>query len=204
MTNKLKQLAEAIESTTSKLAGDIGFEIGGFTSPEIRHLMNNLGAISTRYFEIGTHRGALTISTLYGNNHLESFICDNWSEFETDDVVRQEFYSNIDRYAETSSIRPPVILETDCFTIPDKIKSTIKADLYLYDGGHGYEEQVKAITDFASAMADECIIVVDDYNWEDVQRGTQDGLKQSGLIVLGSGVLPDWHNGIGIFLVQKP
>lgn len=202
------KIGEAVEMALkgqSKLQDEATFEIGGFTSPAIRHLMNNLGAMATNYFEIGTHMGSLTLATLYNNHHLSSTICDNWTEFENGGKSKDEFYKNLKRYHASADIKLPTVIEQDCFDIPDWIKSTIKADLYLYDGGHGYEEQYKGVKDFVDAMQDECILVVDDYNWEQVISGTLNAIGDCKLqrVYYKQLSSPEWHNGIGLFLLKK-
>lgn len=181
------------------------FEIGGFTSPAIRHLMNNLGAISKNYFEIGTHMGSLTLATLYNNKHLSSTVCDNWTEFENGGKSKEEFYNNIERYYESGNITLPTVLEQDCFEIPDWVKKALNIDLYLYDGGHGYEEQYKGVKDFVEAMQDTFVLVVDDFNWSQVEQGTYQAIKDSGVKTEFHWWLdgPEWHNGIGLFLLNK-
>jgi hypothetical protein len=203
--DKIEEAVAMALKGQSKLQDEATFEIGGFTSPEIRHLMNNLGAMATNYFEIGTHMGSLTLATLYNNQHLSSTICDNWTEFENGGKSKEEFYKNVERYHASGHITLPTVIEQDCFEIPDWIKSTIKADLYLYDGGHGYEEQYKGVKDFVDAMQDECILVVDDYNWEQVHAGTEKAIQDAGLKQIFWGFLdgPEWHNGIGLFLLKK-
>lgn len=204
-TEKIKEAVENALKGQSKLANEATFEIGGFTSPAIRHLMNNLGAIATSYFEIGTHMGSLTLATLYNNQHLSSTICDNWTEFENGGKSKEEFYKNVERYHQSGNISLPTVLEQDCFEIPDWVKKAMKVDLYLYDGGHGYEEQYKGVKDFVDAMQDECILVVDDYNWEQVISGTLNAIGDCKLqrVYYKQFSSPEWHNGIGLFLLKK-
>jgi hypothetical protein len=201
-------ITSAIEASLrgeSKLKNEATFEVGGFTSPAIRHLMNNLGAIASNYFEIGTHMGSLTLATLYNNQHLTSTICDNWTEFENGGQSKEAFYKNIEHYHQAGNITLPTVFEQDCFEIPDWVKKALKVDLYLYDGGHSYEQQYKGVKDFVDAMKDECILVVDDFNWEQVHSATEDAIRDAGLVKVLWGFFngPQWHNGIGLFLLKK-
>lgn len=173
--------------------------IGGFTSPNIRNLMNRLGKISTKYLEVGTHRGATFFAATYGNQ-LKAVAIDNFSEFE-DGTVENEFRSHLKAFNSSA-----LVVKADCFTadIPDSYKGI---DLYLYDGAHDYESQKKAITKLIDWMADEFIFCVDDYDWEDVQRGTMDGIAEAGLDILYeihlSGKPEEWWNGFGVLLLKK-
>ena len=98
--DKIEQIKQAIQNGIdhkSKLTAK-QFEVGGFTSPTIRHIMNNLGAISTNYFEVGSHIGCSLIMTTYGNDNLiKATACDNFSEFQNDslkDSISKEIFDN--------------------------------------------------------------------------------------------------------------
>lgn len=194
---KIELISEAIEKAErleSKL-GTHGFEIGGFTSPKIRHLLNNLGAISTTYLEIGVLRGATFVSAMYGNN-MKGLAVDNFSEFN-DGTVRTEFLANISKMDNADFI------EQDCYTI-DYPKDYF--DFYNFDGGHSYEQQRDAITVLYPALKDEFILVIDDSDWEQVIAGTIDGLNQVKANILFekrfSGA-DGYHNGTYLALIKK-
>lgn len=198
----IKQAIEKAEREESKLDAE-QLAIGGYTSPKIRHLLNNLGEIfQTRsiipiykYLEIGVHRGSTFVSALFDNN-LPGVAIDNWSEFNEDGTVKAEFLKNIKPFGEAVQF-----IEADCFTtsLPKN-----EYDMYLYDGGHGYEEQKMGITYFLPSMKDEFILCVDDYNWEQVEKGTQDGISECGLTKLFEIKLTDgYHNGFYVALLKK-
>ena len=64
-------------------------------------------------------------------------------------------------------------------------------------------------------MDDEFILIVDDWNWIDVQRATMDSIKDLNLNVLWSKEIKlnndgntthdkeGWWNGISVFLIKK-
>jgi Methyltransferase domain len=54
-----------------------------------------------------------------------------------------------------------------------------KIGLYLYDGGHKYEDQLKGLQLAEPYFSDNCIIMVDDTNWPDPSQATYDFIKQS-------------------------
>ncbi len=197
--DKLKQIEQAIEKADkeqSNLNHGV-FDIGGFTSPKIRHLMNNLGAISTSYLEIGVHRGAVLLSTL-SNNSLKAVAIDNFSEFD-DGTVENELRANIKRFEGNV-----LLLKTDCWTADLWGK---KFDLYLFDGAHDFVSQRQAMTYFQKQYADEMIVCVDDFDWDDVERGTMEGLMRGDYLIEKSFFLEGkdgWHNGFAVFLLKKP
>lgn len=90
--------------------------------------------------------------------------------------------------------------------------------MYLYDGGHTYLEQYRAMTHFWEVLADPCVVIVDDWNWRDVRRGTLDALDALAPQVLLRHEVrltqDDTHspleqarrgfwNGLGIFVLSK-
>jgi len=180
--------------------------IGGMTGEKIRHLMNNLGAISSNYFEIGTHRGSLYFSTIQSNSLDHAICCDDFSQFNTDGA-EAELDRRIATYAGNTKLR---CLKCDCFEV--KFVDEWKPDLYLYDGNHGLEETKRGITHFAPMMADQFILCVDDFGWSDVQKGTRDGINESELLILAEWRLgtdntqsdpSGYWNGYYVALLQK-
>lgn len=197
----IKSAIEKAEREESKLDAEC-FKVGGYTSPKIRHLLNNLGgilAVDSKYLEIGVHRGSTFVSTLFKNNIFGTAI-DNWSEFNEDGTVKEDFLKNIEPFKDPYGSWVKFI-EADCFTtsLPKD-----EYDMYLYDGGHGYEEQKMGITYFLPSMKDEFILCIDDYNWEQVEKGTQDGISECGLTKLFEIKLTDgYHNGFYVALLKK-
>lgn len=193
----------------SKLT-DSQFDVGGFISPNTRHFYNNLGAISNHYFELGSHIGSSLVSAVYGNdNLLSATACDNFSLFTTPEQdVRADFYKNADRHIKGKY----KMLEKDGFNLsPADLPNPI--DLYLKDGDHSYESEYLGVSKLCKFFAEECIMLVDDWSWSPVNKGTMDAIRDEGLKVeymmtLWSGVESDcsdrgWWNGVGIFLLKR-
>lgn len=211
---KLEQLKEIIQigkqgNVKSKLTSEAIDTVGGFTSPNIRNLMNLLGGVSSTYLECGSHIGSTLISTVFGNDNLESAIgIDNFSLFDEGMNAKKDFLSHCNRLIPNRY----KLLEQDYFTVTkEKINKPI--DLYLFDGSHDYESQKKGITYYAPLLADESIIVVDDYDWEEPFNGTNDGIIESGLNVVFSHHFTSnrssdcgvhgWWNGLFVALIKK-
>jgi len=172
----------------------------------------------TEYLEVGTWKGSSLVSAMYMNGDTtHATVVDNWSEFNTsfelDPVTklphdidpRGDFLKNM----ETFDIKGVDVIEADFFTIP--LKAPI--DIYLYDGAHAYEDQYKAITYAWDALADDAIIMIDDWSMTDVKRGTMDALRdvnahiiQTSEVTYPEGmesVTSGFWNGIGIFVIKK-
>jgi len=212
--SKLEQLRDIIDTALqgagkSKLTEDVIGSVGGYISPNNRHLLNNLGSISTHYYEIGSHVGSSLISTVYGNDNLKSATgCDNFSLFDEGHNAKNDFIQHCERFI----LGKYALVEKDCFTVTEKDLPN-KIDLFFSDGAHDFESQRKAITYTTPFLANEAIIVVDDFAWYEPNAGTMRGLMESGLYIeyiatLDSGVRSDcggrgFWNGISCILVSK-
>lgn len=207
--DKIQLIKEAIRDAVahkSKLT-DQQLAVGGFTSIKIRHLLNNLGAISKGYYEIGSHIGCSLVSACYGNDNLTSIIaCDSFCEFQNDGQTKSQFIQNAnsnlgDKYR---------LIEKDCFTV-EQHELSPEIDLYLFDGSHDYPSQKKGMTYTLPMLMDEVIVCVDDTSWQAPRRGTFDGISELGYEVLYEQSLWDgvdsnseqWWNGFLIALIKK-
>lgn len=194
---------------------DVAWSVPALSSLKIRHLMNNLGAISTRYFECGVHVGGLFCSTIRNNHNLRSATANDSfaSDVNSDNPAEPRFWENARNCI--SQITLFEMLKANTFDVPpNEIINPI--DLYLFDADHSYESQRKAVTHFLPAMADEFIMCVDDWQYGDVKRGTLDGLAESGCEILYERELlneepytedehrnMEWWRGYALFLLKK-
>jgi len=203
---EIEQAIANAHNEQSKLTPEI-LALEGMSSPKVRHLYNNLGNLSTRYFEVGSWKGASLISTCFGNE-IKHFACDNFSEFNPDGLVKDEFEKNCLNHLDYYSYA-----NKDCFAI-EKYEIPLWPDLFLFDGGHSFEDHKRAVTHFFPMMADQFIFVVDDFSHPDfhaVKEGTFAGLeevkdqyeivKSWEIFEEGEGSVR-WWNGIGIFLIH--
>jgi hypothetical protein len=199
------------ENNESKISQEI-LDLEGMSGNKTRHLYNNLCDLDgANYLEVGTWKGSSFVSSIYQNN-IKSIAIDNWSEF---DGPKNEFLENVNKCCPKSDYS---FIEKDSFLISQEDIQKIypSADIYMYDGCHKYESHKKAITHFSQFLSKYSIIIIDDWRnddlWERVQRGTYDGLKESGLIVHRqfekitkqelTGRKEYW-NGFGAFICEK-
>ncbi len=92
--------------------------------------------------------------------------------------------------------------------------------MLFYDGSHDEADQRDGMKLPSQAMDDTYIVIVDDWNWTHVRKGTFDGLAAAGAKIVASlelftnlnGELPpmafrgmksDWHNGMFAATVVK-
>lgn len=196
----IQESIKKAELGQSKLTNK-AFEAPGFTSPKVRHLLNNLGELpETHYLEIGVHKGATFVATNFRNELLSSVAVDNWSEFAESGEAKNEFLKYTSNLLRPDSYK---ILEKDCFTLTNDDLPN-KINFYLYDGCHSYEAQMKALTYFYPLLDDTFIFLVDDWNWPDPKTGTRQAMHDLNLKVLFEQELDEgWWNGLYVSLLKK-
>ena len=211
-----------VKLDSNRLSNQI-LKLDGMTGTLTRHFYNTMCSLETpgrktEYLEVGTWKGSSLVSAMYKNGDTtHATVVDNWSEFNTsfelDPVTklphdidpRGDFLKNM----ETFDIKSVDVIEADFFTVD--LKAPI--DIYLYDGAHAYEDHYKAITHAWHALADDAIILIDDWSIPDVKRGTMDALRDVNAHIIqtsevtypeGFGHQADgFWNGIGVFVIKK-
>lgn len=188
----------------SRLNSEI-LSLEGMSSNKVRHFLNNICSMEDgRYLEIGVWKGSTFISALYQNNLLDATAIDNWALFSGPKDV---FQRNLSSFLPLNSY---TFYENDCFNFDLKnIKN--KVNIYFYDGGHTQEDQRLAFTYYNDIFEESFIAIVDDYNWQDVQDGTQKAFKELGYKILFEQFLPSrwngdiegWWNGIYVAVISK-
>ena len=171
-TDRIKTAIEMADAGTSKVNQAV-LDLDGMSSNRTRHFFNNIIKDDTRYLEIGTWKGSTLISALFENNPEFHIAIDNFSEFTG---PRLDFHKNCRQllgYENRANF-----LDAGCFDIDPKDFGISSINTYFYDGKHDYEDQYKAITHYYDVLAKEFILIVDDYNWPQVQAGTLDALRE--------------------------
>lgn len=210
VNKKIEQIKAAIErgaNRQSKLSG-VAIEVPALASLQIRHLLNNLGELATNYLEVGVHRGGTFCSTIYRNENLnyvqaiDCFVSDAFGE-----GAEKDFKENSER--NLPAFTGIGLIVSDAFAV-DLSQFKHKFDMYLYDGDHSQEAQKKALTYYKDVLADEFIFLCDDYDWPEVQKGTQDGIAEAGYKILFDHYLKGndhdnegWWNGYYVALLKK-
>lgn len=182
--------------------------LDGMSSNKVRHLLNNLCSMKgTRYLEIGCFKGSTWVSALYHNEEYADsvYAIDNWSEFGGPEM---EFLTNAGKFLGKFDYR---YFSTDCFSLDPKKAIHKPVNIYFYDGNHSAIAQEMALTHFNEVLDDIFILVVDDWNWEEVKTGTFSGLAKLNYQVVYSAELParfnmdreNWWNGLYIAVIRK-
>lgn len=191
----------------------LSMTVPALSSLRIRHLMNNLGSLATRYMEVGVHKGGLFCSAIYKNQNLKSCTAiDSWeSDASNEDKAEYQFDDNVDM------LKPFDVnfrkIKSDAFSV-DLSNILGPIDLYLYDAGHSYLDQSDALVYYKSALADQFIYCCDDWTYEKVKDGTMEGIRRGAYDIIsqwelinetpGDGHLnEEWWRGYGVFILKN-
>lgn len=202
LVNHVLSCLEKTDNLESNLTEEV-LNMEGMSGKKTRHFYNNLCSLEkARYLEIGSWKGSSTCSALC-NNKLTCLCIDNWSEFGG---PKEEFLQNFNKYKGTNDAQ---FLERNCWNI--ETSSIGRFNIYMYDGDHSEQSQYDALVRYYQALDDEFIFLVDDWNFNDVKVGTLRAMVDLKLNILFEKQINtesddpnnDWHNGIGIFVLEK-
>jgi hypothetical protein len=190
----------------SKLNNEI-LEFPGMSGFKTRHFYNNICSMDNcRYLEIGTWHGSSSISAMYKNN-LNGIFIDNYSLFEGNKEI---FVEAAEKYKTESKYR---LFDENCWDL--NLAGLQTVNTYLYDGPHEYKDHYNAIKYYYPLLEENCIVMIDDWSWEDVRNGTMDAFKDLNTnIKFKYEIITEqphydyngkqgWWNGIGIFVIGK-
>ncbi len=124
------------------------------------------------YVEVGTYRGTSLIAAMLGNDG-DFVAIDNWSLGEGS---REQLETNLERYGLAGR---PAIIEGDAFeTLRAGALEDRRVGVYYYDNGHEYEQQLEGMRLVEPYLASPSLLIVDDTDWERVERAVDDYLAQ--------------------------
>ena len=189
-------------------------QLPGMSGVTYRKMANNLvnKIADARYLEVGCWQGSTACAAVYGNN-VKAYCIDNWSQFNDDGSISTKFAEHVAK------------LESDQLTFVDQdytvtdFSNIGKYNVYLFDGPHEEYDQYMGVLTAQSALEDEYILIVDDWNWPFVRKGTYDALNELKSKVLFSveirtsiddthpldsrGTNTYWHNGVIFAVIKK-
>lgn len=199
----LKRLITEAEQGKPDLPDALANFEGGLSSPKVRRLLNALcQQPDTRYLEIGVHTGSTFIPAMYGNKAPATCI-DNWQTFAGS---REQFKRNVKQWI---PLRKFTQIDGDCFAV--ELNGLRDVSVFFYDGAHDRKSQYDAIKHFSDRLANRCVILVDDANWEEPREETKRAIRDLGWKQLYEVLLPGkyngdqsgWWNGLLVELIEK-
>ena len=187
-------------------------DIPGMSGQAYRSFINNLVEAhgDARYLEVGSWAGSTATAALWGNT-AKCVCIDNWSLFGG---PKEAFFSNIET-ARSDAIDFRFI-EQDFRKVDYAALGSF--NIYMFDGPHTEHDQFDGIVMAQPALDNTHVLIVDDWNWEQVRAGTLRALMQTKCCIDAwieirttfdnshpavANQHSDWHNGYLIAAVQK-
>jgi len=167
----LRQLPAQLEDV-SRFA-EILAALPGLTQPNNLALLNVAARCldeGESYVEVGTFRGTSLVSA-HLDNDGDFVAIDNWS---LGDGSREQLEANLERYGLQATM-----LEGDAFeTLRGSALEGRTVGVYYYDNGHEYEQQLDGMRLIEPYLASPALVIVDDTDWERVERAVDDYLAE--------------------------
>ncbi|MAJ23076.1 MAG: hypothetical protein CBC24_04355 [Candidatus Pelagibacter sp. TMED64] len=213
-------------SLKSKISDEIKF-MTGMSGKKYRYLINHLVSLieNPRYLEIGSWAGSTVCSALYGNK-AKAVCIDNWLKFDTEEYLKKvyntkdqkkEFEENIEKIKKTSENIEFKFIESDFRKV--NYKEIGNFNIYCYDALHDEKSQFEGIEIAQPALDDIFILIIDDWNWQEVRNGTLKAIEKLNISIISKieikttqdnsipklflGQYSDWHNGYFIAVCEK-
>lgn len=182
----------------------------GMSGQIYRKFVNNLIANveNCRYLETGSLKGSTSCAAMF-RNKLKVKCIENWHW-----NYRDQFINNTNA-VRTDSINFELI-EKDFRSVD--YRDIGKFNVYMFDGPHSARDQYDGVFLAQPALDDVHILIVDDWNWHDVQKGTWSAIKflenkvvaSLEILTTTDGSYPkiadhysDWHNGYFVAVIEK-
>lgn len=150
------------------------------------------------YVEVGTYRGTSLVSALLGNEG-DFVALDDWS---LGDGGREQLERNLERFGLAGRA---TLLEGDAFeTLRSGALAGRRVGVFYYDADHAYARQLEALQLAEPYLVEGALVVVDDTDWERVERAVDDYLAAQPLateIFRADGKdrgRPEWWEGMRV------
>lgn len=203
VVHQVRTLIESVPCDPAELAPDVP----GMTSPKVRWLLNAIVSLKPgwAHLEVGAYKGATFISALLNNVQSTGVVVEDYSEYDTGEELR----ANLTRYR--SEMGRFQLVERDFFAERSAPETSGPFDSVFYDGAHSLESQRAAVIAASRKGAPEFVLLVDDWNWENVRRGTWEGIEEMRPAEVAFWEMPSkgnwdrdlYHNGLGVFVLRK-
>ena len=187
-------------------------EIEGMSGQRYRDLINALieSLAEPRYLEVGSWAGSTAAAALHANR-VTAVCIDNWSQFGG---PREQFFDNTRMVlTDDHDFR---FIEADFRRVDYHAIGTF--NVFLFDGPHTERDQYDGVVLADPALAEDFILIVDDWNWRAVRIGTMRAIADRNWTVeaaieirttmdeshpLIQGKTSDWHNGYFLAAIRK-
>lgn len=159
------------------------------------------------YVEVGSYYGASLIGAMRGNEG--DFVAIDRFQFGPIEVKGVEIPAasreGLEKKLREFAADRATILEGDAFEVLEGgALGDRRVGVYYYDGAHDYDAQVRGMRAVEPWLADEALLIVDDYDWDDVGRATRDYLAAEERAELLFDIPgherghPEWWDGVAV------
>jgi predicted O-methyltransferase YrrM len=158
------------------------------------------------YLELGTYMGASLIAAMRGNEGRRFVAVDNFgfgplevSGRRLPAASRDALEANLARFGASSA----EIVEGEALDVLERgVPGPV--GVFYYDAAHDYESQLRSLQLVEPSLADEALLLVDDSDWEQVDRAIRDylaGQPRARLLLKIEGAAagrPQWWDGVSV------
>lgn len=170
----------------------------------LNHLSKSLG--DYLYLEVGVWKGSTATCALFESKARATLI-DDWSEFGGPEKKARK---RLAKYTKQSRVE---LINSSLNQVNFKILEECPK-IYFYDGAHDLKSHLEATKIIENFNCNALILIVDDWNWENVREGTLSALSKSKYKVFKEwqifpsvddrgGRFGSWHNGTFICVLGK-
>ena len=160
------------------------------------------------FLNIGVWNGFTFLSGIINNPQKKCIGVDNFSQFGSDVIPifgdpREAFYERFNKNKSPNHY----FYDMDYIEYFSNVHKE-PIGFYIYDGEHSYENQLKGLQVAEPFLAEDCIILIDDTNWDEPRQATFDFISNSSYeyqTILDKTTYCDRHPTLwnGIMILQK-
>ncbi len=206
------QPTPVLEQTFTRSFFDPCFNVPGMTAVKNQFLLKLAFACIAQdecYLEVGTWLGKTLISAAANNVVRKAYACDDFSEYTPNPELS---LANLRHHLQLYGLKEKVTFYNDDFrNIMDRDHVPEPVGLYLYDGGHSEQDHEDGIVLAEPLLADEALVVIDDWNFEEAPKGAEKAVAASQqewerLYVLPARTNGDhglWWNGVAVYAFRR-
>ncbi|MFH1868876.1 MAG: class I SAM-dependent methyltransferase [Candidatus Omnitrophota bacterium] len=183
-------------------------QIEGMCTENISFMINEIVrrfAKAGVYLEVGSYKGYSLISAALFNQSTRCIGIDNFSEFDEKHKNKSILMENLKKFDVIKNVEFYNCDYIEAFRAISQREPGFKINVYYYDGGHSYEEQVKGLDLALPFLSKRCVIIVDDLNISPQVEGANrhfisknPGFKSVFRIKTTGPFTPEWLDGFEI------
>lgn len=129
------------------------------------------------YLEIGIFQGASLLSAALSNKTTRCIGIDDFSKLNPDNDNENILKQNLMKFGRPENIEYYNMEYKECIKYLFHKEPNLKVNVYLYDAEHSFENQLNALYMMLPYLAEKCVILIDNANWEAPPRANKYFLK---------------------------